>query len=89
MIKIVEAKYMTEYKVELIFSTHEKGIVDFSYLISKETELTKPLKDDAFFKNFFIELGAIGWQNGLELSPKSLYQKLSKENVLNEVEISA
>ncbi len=89
MIKIIEAKYKKNYSIEVIFSTNEKGLIDFSYLLSKETELTKPLKDISYFKDFFIELGALAWKNGLEFSPKSLYKKLQDKQALCRIEVSA
>lgn len=89
MIKIVKAKYIDNYNIELSFSTSEVGVMDFEYLFEKETTLTKSLKDKNYFKDFFIELGAIGWKNGLELSPKSLYEKLQSKNLLKKEQFSA
>jgi len=84
MIKIIEAVYLKNYEIELTFSTLEKGVVDFSYLLKKETVLTNELKNIDYFRDFYIELGSIGWKNGLELNGDSLYQNLLKSNKLNQ-----
>ncbi len=82
MIKIVNAQYLNDYVVKLEFSDNSFSNFDFSYLLEKNTELTNPLKDLDYFKSFFLELGAICWKNGLELSPESLYQKAKITNKL-------
>lgn len=76
MINIVKIKYVDKYNLELHFSDNSFGVIDFSYLISKNTSLTNPLKDIEYFKNNFIDFGALCWKNGLELSAESLYEKL-------------
>ena len=75
MIKIVNTTYIKEYIVRLEFSNDSYADYDFSYLLSKKSVLTEPLRDKEYFKSFFLELGAICWKNGLELSPESIYEK--------------
>lgn len=82
MIKIVKAVYVSGYTVELYFSNGKKGSFDFSDLVSRQGELVTPLKDTAYFQQFFLELGAICWKNGLEFSPSSLYRKLEQLHLL-------
>lgn len=85
MIKIISARYMTDYNIELIFSTNEVGIVDFSYLLDKHTVLTEPIIDKVFFSRFFLEFGALCWSNGLELSTGTIYQRLKDSNNLKKM----
>lgn len=82
MIKIVKAEYISEYKLRLTFSDGAQGDYDFAPLLAKETVLTKPLKSPEDFKSFFIELGALCWKNGLELSPSALYKELQSTGKL-------
>jgi hypothetical protein len=44
--------------------------------------MVRPLKDPAFFADFFLELGALCWRNGFELSGASLHRKLSERGEL-------
>lgn len=76
MIKIVKADYLSDHQVRLAFSDGAHGDHDFSSLLANDSMLTRPLKDTDVFKTFFIELGALCWNNGLEFSPVALHQKL-------------
>jgi Protein of unknown function (DUF2442) len=82
MIKIVKGEHIKDYKIRLTFSNAAYGEYDFSRLLKKETALTKPLSDQAAFKAFYLELGALCWKSGLELSPAALYEELKVEGKL-------
>jgi len=85
MIKIVKAKYLDGYRIRLFFSDGSVADYDFSELLRKKSSLTKDLEDLEYFKNFLIDLGAIGWKNGLELSPWSLYEKARERGWLQSI----
>ena len=89
MIKIIRATYIKDYTIKLEFSDNSSASFDFSYLLSKNTELTNQLKDQEYFSGFFLELGALCWKNGLELSPSSLYQKAKDLGKLHKNNIAA
>ena len=89
MIKITKATYLSGYTIKLNFNDNTFSDFDFSYLLSKNTELTKPLKDKEFFKSFFLEFGAICWKNGLELSPSSLHKKATTKGNLYKNKVAA
>jgi hypothetical protein len=76
MIKIVKASYLRDYQLRLTFSDSTQGDYDFAPLFAKDTVLTQPLKNTETFKAYFIELGALCWKNGLELSPAALHKEL-------------
>lgn len=76
MIKIVKAEHLGQYHIRLTFSDGKQGEYDMSPLLEKETVLTSPLRSMDHFKDFYLELGALCWKNGLELSPAALYQAL-------------
>lgn len=83
MIKIIKAEYLHDFQLRLTFSDGEQGNYDLSPLLATETVLTKPLKDATFFKDYFIELGALCWKNGLEFSPAALHQELQSAGKLS------
>ncbi len=89
MIKIIRAEYIDGHRIKLYFSDHTMADVDFSYLLSKDTSLTNALKDKCYFKDFFLELGALCWKNGLSFSPTSLYKKAKESGKLRESEEAA
>jgi hypothetical protein len=51
-------------------------------LIARDTVLTRPLTDSAYFARAFIEAGALAWPNGLELSPMALHRRLDEAGAL-------
>lgn len=83
MIKIVKAEHIDQYRIHLTFSDGKRGEYDMATLLAKETELTLPLRSPETFKDFYLELGALCWKNGLELNPSALYQELQKAGKLN------
>ena len=83
MIKIVHAEHIGNKVIRLQFSDHSWGDYDLQPLIDKRTELVIPLQDNTYFSQFFLELGALCWKNGLELSPGSLCRKLQEQGRLH------
>lgn len=51
-------------------------------LIMRDTVMTRPLTDPAYFARAFIESGALAWPNGLELSADSLHKRLAASGAL-------
>ncbi len=82
MIKIVSAAYQDERKIDLKFSTGERGTYDLQKLIEREGAMVRPLRDPIFFRDFFLELGALAWKNGFELSPAAIYEELRVAGLL-------
>jgi len=68
----------------LYFSDNSWGDYDLQPLIDRQTELVIPLNDEAYFKQFFLELGALCWRNGLELSPGNIHKKLAEQQQLHD-----
>jgi hypothetical protein len=83
MIKVVKATYVRDRVLELTFSDGSTGQYDFAPQFERKTALTKAWDDIAYFRSYFIELGAIGWPNGLEFGPQSLHRTLSEAGLLH------
>ena len=75
MIKVVRATHRADFQIELEFSTGEVGLVDLSELVGRPGSMVLPLRERATFRAFFLEMGALAWPNGFELSPEALYRK--------------
>jgi hypothetical protein len=82
MIKLVHIAPAGPRHLALSFSDGSSAIWSAEPLISRQTELTTPLEDEAYFARAFIEAGALAWPNGLELSPAALHQRLEEEGKL-------
>jgi hypothetical protein len=76
---ITEASYLTDYKIEILFNTNERGIIDLEKHLEKK--IFKPLENKDFFKNFKVNNWTIEWENGADFSPEFLYNNLMADNV--------
>ncbi|NOU00571.1 MAG: DUF2442 domain-containing protein [Gallionella sp.] len=74
MIKVMEARYLEDFQVALIFSDGREGVFDGRTLLARSGSLLEPLRKEAYFQRLFIDAGALCWPNGLELSPARLYE---------------
>jgi len=76
MERIVNAKALKNYRIEVEFSDGLKGVVDLSERLFGP--MFTPLKDPEFFRNLTVdEFGVICWPNGADLAPDALYQTIS------------
>ncbi len=82
MIKLIAVEQKNNYTLLLRFSDHAWGVFDFMPFVAANTEMTAPLADPAFFERCFIELGALVWPNGFDLSAESLHRKLEQQGKL-------
>jgi len=73
MIKLIEARYQSDFQVTLIFSDGKEGIFNGHDLLQRSGPLLEPLRSEAYFRRLFIDAGALSWPNGLELSPARLH----------------
>ena len=78
MIKIIAADYVNDHEIRLRFSDDSSGTLDFSPFLDAGTPMTEPLRDSAFFRSFYLELGALAWPNGIDLSAESLQRRLDE-----------
>jgi hypothetical protein len=76
MIKITSARHQEAFTIELCFSDDTTGTYDMAPIIERDTVLTRPLLDLGYFASFYLELGALAWPNGLELSPAAIHAAL-------------
>ncbi len=76
---VINAKYLHDYKLTLIFDDGKSGIVDFSRYL-KVGGVFERFKDIEFFKNFKVnpELGIITWQDEIDVSPETLYSEATR-----------
>lgn len=82
MIKLTQLKPEGPETLFLRFSDGAHAIWSARELIERDTELTRPLADPAYFARAFIEAGALAWPNGLELSPAALHARLAASGAL-------
>jgi len=71
--KIINAKYVDEFKIKLSFSDGLEKIPNLDGKLNGP--VFEKLKDKNYFKNFSVnsELGTIVWPNGVDIAADSLY----------------
>ena len=71
---VIDAKYISDYKIHVTFNNGEERIADFSnWGIGRG--VYKPLKDKAYFKKFFVDGWTISWPNGADIAPETPYEE--------------
>jgi hypothetical protein len=86
MIKITQAEYLQDKTIQIHFSDGNWGDYNLQPLIDKQSTLTKEIEEQVDFQQFYLEMGALCWRNGLELSPSSIYHKLKQQQQLHQSE---
>ena len=80
-LEVLDAKFMGDYKISLVFNMGESTIVDLSReLIGK---IFEPLKDLGFFQLFTIKYNTIEWSNGADFAPEFLLELGNKQEINN------
>lgn len=71
---VIDAKYVSDYKIHVVFNNGEERIADFSnWGIGRG--VYEPLKDKKYFKTFFVDGWTISWPNGADIAPETLYEE--------------
>ncbi len=83
MIKIVAANVVNDHEIALRFSDDSSGILDFTPFLAAGSPMTEPLRDPDFFRRAFLEMGALAWPNGFDLSAESLHRRLDEGGKLS------
>jgi Protein of unknown function (DUF2442) len=76
--RVNKVKYISGYKLELLFSDGKIKIVDLSELVKKGGFYFSPLKDIEFFKQVALDDEkyplSICWPNDADICPDVLYK---------------
>jgi hypothetical protein len=82
MHKIISARVVDKYKIDIIFDTNESFVYDAEPDLWGE--VFEPLKDPAFFSRLSVDdFGAISWPNGADYCTDSLYMKMEESRTLH------
>ena len=79
--RIIRAKALKDYKIELLYETGELKIYDMKELLNT-CEFYKNLKDENEFKKITIVGLTVQWQSGEDVAPELLYN----DSILQRIE---
>lgn len=71
-LEVLSAKYLGDYKINLLFNNGESKTVDLSDQLNGK--VFEPLKDMAYFQSFAVKFNTIEWSNGADFAPEYLYE---------------
>lgn len=68
---VVRAEYRGGHRIHLAFNDGREKTIDFRPWLSGP--VFEPLRDEDYFRQFFLEAGTVGWPNGADIAPETLY----------------
>ena len=74
---IIDAKYVKDFTVWLLFNDGAEGNIDLSSEL--EGEIFEPLKDVSYFRKFKIRGHTLSWDNGADFAPEFLWEHTTKQ----------
>jgi len=79
MLEVVNAEYVADYRIRVRFNTGEEGVADLRDALWGP--VFEPLKDIAAFRRFTVSevLHTVCWENGADLAPEFLHDKLTEQ----------
>ena len=79
MLYVTDANYVQDYTLRITFSNQQQGLVDLSDTVKHDyRRIFQELADQNKFKKFRVDADTVVWDNGLDLAPEYLYQKMLK-----------
>jgi hypothetical protein len=68
---VVRAEYVKDYVLDITFSDGTEKLIDISQWF--RGPIFEPLRNKTYFRKFFIEGATVGWPNGADIAPETLY----------------
>lgn len=69
---VISVKYLEDYKLEIVFKSGEKGVVDLSTIEQKG--IFSRFNDKEYFKSVYIHESVLTWPPGdLDIAPETVY----------------
>jgi hypothetical protein len=74
--QVVRADYQGGYRIHLAFSDGLEATLDFEQWL--DGPIFEPLKDETYFRRFFVDGGTVAWPNGADIAPETLHEHAAK-----------
>jgi hypothetical protein len=76
---VIEAAYRGDFRIHLRFDDGSAGTIDFEHWL--QGPVFEPLKDQRFFRRFFLDGGTVTWPNGADIAPETLHEQVRAQGV--------
>lgn len=70
---VIHAEYRGGYRIHLTFNDNSEKTIDFLEWL--DGPIFEPLKNPDYFQRFFVDGGTVGWPNGADVAPETLYEQ--------------
>jgi hypothetical protein len=90
-IRMVEARRvraLEDYRLEIVFDDETTGVIDLTDFVALG-EVTGPLRDPAYFRRVFVEMGTPTWPNGCNIDPINAQMTMREAGTLRAVSAAA
>lgn len=90
-IRMVEARRvraLDDSRLEIVFDDDTTGVLDLTDFVNLGP-MTEPLRDPAYFRRVFIEMGTPTWPNGCNLDPINAQMTMREAGMLSAVSAAA
>ncbi len=90
-IKMVEARRvraLDDYRLEIVFDDDTMGVLDLSDFVNLGP-MTEPLRDPAYFRRVFVEMGVPTWPNGCDVDAINARMTIEASGGLRRVSAAA
>ncbi len=69
---MIGAEYVDGHRLRLTFDDGTVGTIDFRPWLAGP--VFEPLKNPAYFRQFFLDGGTVAWPNGADVAPETLHE---------------
>ena len=70
--QVVRATHDVGYRIHVTFNDGTEASVDFESWL--DGPVFESLKQQAYFRKFFVDGGTVAWPNGADIAPETLYE---------------
>ncbi len=74
--KIIRVKPLGGHRLQIAFADGAEGVNDLSWIFDTPGPMNEPLRDPVYFARVFLEVGALVWPNGYDLSPWNIRERM-------------
>lgn len=88
IVEAVRVRALDGHRLEIVFDDDTTGVIDLTDFVSSG-EVTEPLRDPAYFRRVFIEMGTPTWPNGCNIDPINAQMQMRDAGMLRAVSAAA